>query len=87
MREVIIFDTDDLAKICAGEEIDHRMNDGKVLTFMSKERYEQYKVSKFCESDIHLNLDNLTQQYAEIKRITNELIRNMRKGGINQWKE
>ena len=41
MRQMIIFDRDDLARLCAGAEISMKTNDNKIITFISEEAFDK----------------------------------------------
>lgn len=56
-RQTIIFDRDDMVRLCAGAEISVKMDDNKIVTFVTEESFDKknnpaspIKISKM---DIH----------------------------------
>lgn len=66
MRQIVVFDTDDLVKLLKGEEITMSLNNGTKLTVMNDDRFN--KMLHYDSTDsIHLSKMDIQSEGGENK--------------------
>ncbi len=78
MREIIIFDQDDLVRLCLGAEVNHVMRDGRRFTYVSEQGHEKM-LNDLDSSDNSINFSKMDIQV--IREIFTKIINEI-KGGL-----